>query len=177
MSELSAQGPAIHSGATSVIDSTQMVKLGSRGFDVDGNGFVYVDFQQALAIGEWVSFNSAFAAIRLTSTARGWVGVVVGTVSASDRFGWIQVFGTNTFAWASSDATTTFEAIIAATTDLGSISTVSTSNDGITVYGVHVATAPDTCASTALSTSALMAPCTVLLNYPFITGSMSVAST
>jgi hypothetical protein len=177
MAELSAQGPVIHSGATSVVDSTQAIKLGSRGVDADGNVYVYVDFQQALAVGEWVSFNSAYAAIRLTSTARGWVGVVVGTVSASDRFGWVQVYGINSFAWCSSDATTTFEAIVAATTDLGSISTVSTSNDGVTVYGVHVATAPDTCASTALSTSALMAPATVMLNFPFITGSVSVAST
>lgn len=179
MAELSAQGPVLHSGATSVVDSSggQAVKLGTRGVDVDGNVYVYVDFQQALSNGEWVSFTSAFLAIRLTNTARGWVGVVAATVSASDRFGWVQVYGVNTFAWASSDATTTFEAILAATTDLGSISTVSTSNDGITVHGVHVATAPDTCASTALSTSALMAPCTVVLNYPFVTGSLSVAST
>jgi hypothetical protein len=124
-----------------------------------------------------VSIDSAYAARQLTSSARGWVGVVVATVSASDRFGWVQVYGVNTFAWATSDATTAFEAIVAATTDIGHISTVSTSNDGITIQGVHVATVPDTCASTALSTSALAAPATVILNYPFITGSLSVATT
>lgn len=177
MSELSAQGPVLHSGATSVVDSTQAIKFGTHGFDVDGNEYVYVDFQEACISGEWVSFNKDFAAIQLTSAARGWVGVVAGTVSASDRFGWVQVRGVCTNAWATSDASTAFEVIVAATTDIGSIQTVSTSNDGIAVHGVHVSTAPDTCASTALGTSALVAPCTVLLNYPFITGSVSVATT
>jgi hypothetical protein len=167
MAELSGQGPIIHSGATTVVDSTQAIKLGSRATDVDGNEYVYVDFQESFIAGEWCAFTSAFAASQLTSTSRGWCGVVVGTVSASDRFGWVQVFGTHTSAWATSGSSSGNPVVIAATTDLGHINTAAA---GILVYGVLVASAPDTCASTALSTSALAAPCTVVLNYPFVNG-------
>lgn len=176
MAELSGQGPVAHSGATSVIDSTQAIKFGSRGVDVDGNEYVYVDFQQALAIGEWVSFDHNYAATRITSTSRGYVGIVVGTVSASDRFGWVQVRGVNTFAWASSGATTADPIVIAATTDLGSVGTGTSADTSVAVFNAKVCTAPDTCASTALSTSALAAPCTVILMYPFITGQFAVSS-
>ena len=176
MAELSAQGPSLHSGATSVIDSAQMVKLGSRGIDTDGNEYVYVDFQQALAIGEWVSFDHNYAATRITAASRGFVGIVVGTVSASDRFGYVQVRGVNTFAWASSGATTADPIVIAATTDLGAVGTGTSADTSVAVFNAKVCTAPDTCASTALSTSALAAPCTVILMYPFITGQFNVSS-
>jgi hypothetical protein len=176
MAELAAQGPIAHSGATSVVDSTQAIKFGQRGVDVDGNEYVYVDFQQALGAGEWVAFDHAYAATRLTATSKGFVGVVIGTVSASDRFGWVQVRGVNTFAWASSGATTADPVVIAATTDLGSVGTGTSADTSVAVFGAHVATAPDTCASTALSTSALAAPCTVTLNYPYVTGAFAVSS-
>jgi hypothetical protein len=170
MAELSAQGPVIHSGATSVVDSTQAIKFGTRGKDVDGNEYVYVDFQESCIAGEWVSFDSTFKATQLTNTSRGWVGVVVGTVSASDRFGWVQVYGLHSAAWATSDSSSGLPAIVAATTDLGTITTDGTSAQTIGVQGVLVCSSPDTCASTALSTSALAAPATVMLNYPFVTG-------
>ena len=177
MAELSGQGPVIHSGATSIVDSSISVsKLGTRGVDVDGNEWVYVDFQQALAIGEWVVFDHTYAATRITNTSRGFVGVVGATVSASDRFGWVQVRGVNTFAWASSGATTADPIVIAATTDLGSIGTGTSADTSIAVFSAKVCTAPDTCASTALSTSALAAPCTVILMDPFITGQFAVSS-
>lgn len=167
MAELSGQGPIVQSGATSVVDSTQAIKLGMRGVDVDGNEYVYVDFQEAFLAGEWVSFTSAYAASQLTSTSRGWVGVVIGTVSASDRFGWVQVYGKHTAAWANSGASSGNPVIIGATTDTGH---VNTGVAGVLVYGVIVASSPDTCASTALSTSSVAAPATVILNYPFVNG-------
>lgn len=168
MAELSAQGAIALHGATSVIDTSAAQKLGTRARDVDGNEYVYVDFQESCINGEWVAFTSAFAASQLTATSVGWVGVVVGTVSASDRFGWVQVYGVNTFAWATSGSSSGAPVIIAATTDLGHIATDATSAQTIKVWGVLVASAPDTCASTALSTSALAAPATVILNYPFV---------
>jgi hypothetical protein len=178
MAELSGQGPiGFHSGATSLVDSSAGQKLGMRGVDVDGNIYVYVDFQQALSNGELVKINSDFTVVRASSTSRGWVGVVVATVSASDRFGWVQVYGVNSFVWATSNATTAGNITIGVTTDLGHVSGVSTSDDGIAVHGIHLATAPDTCASTALSTSALAAPATAILNFPFISGTVSVATT
>jgi hypothetical protein len=176
MAELSAQGPILHTGATSVVDDVQQGKLGRRAVDVDGNELVYVDFQEACIAGEWVTFDSGFLATQITAASRGYVGVVVGTVSASDRFGWVMVRGVHTSAWATSGATTIEAVIVAATTDLGHVSTATSADVGILIQGAHIASAPDTCASTALSTSALAAPCTVLLNYPFINGSFAVSS-
>jgi hypothetical protein len=176
MAELSGQGPIIHSGATSVIDTTQATKLGQRAYDTEGNEFVYVDFQESFIRGEWCVFDHAFAAIQITAAARGWVGVVDGTVSASDRFGWVQVRGVHTAAWATSGATTVDPVVVAATTDLGTIGTGTSADVSVLVFGAHVATAPDTCASTALGTSAVAAPCTVTLNYPYITGTFNVSS-
>lgn len=178
MSELSAQGPVIHSGATSVVDSsgTQAVKLGTRAVDVDGNEFVYVDFQESFISGEWCAMDSGYLASQLTAASRGAVGVVAGTVSASDRFGWVCVRGVVTNAWATSGATTADPVVIAATTDLGHVATGTSADVSIAVRGAKIATAPDTCASTALSTSALAAPCTVVLMYPFVDGTFAVSS-
>ncbi len=176
MAELSGQGPIIHSGATSEVDSSQKIKLGQRALDVDGNEFVYVDFQESFIRGEWCAFDHAYLATQLTAASRGWVGVVDGTVSASDRFGWVQVRGIHTAAWATSGATTVDPVVVAATTDLGHVATGTSADVSILIAGAHIATAPDTCASTALSTSALAAPCTVTLNYPYISGAFSVTS-
>ena len=176
MAELSAQGPVVHSGATSVVDDTQIGKLGRRAYDVDGNEYVYVDFQESFIRGEWCAFDSGYLATQLTAASRGFVGIVDGTVSASDRFGWVMVRGVHTAAWATSGATTVDPVVIAATTDLGHVATGTSADVSILVQGAHVATAPDTCASTALSTSALAAPCTVILNYPFVAGVFSVSS-
>ena len=176
MSELASQGPVLHSGATSVVDSTQAIKLGQRAVDVDGNEFVYVDFQESFISGEWCAFDSNYAAVQLTAAARGPVGVVAGTVSASDRYGWVCVRGVVTNAWATSGATTVDPVVVAATTDLGHVATGTSADVSVYVQGAHVATAPDTCASTALSTSALAAPCTVVLQYPFVSGVFSVTS-
>jgi hypothetical protein len=181
MSELSAQGPSLHTGATTVVDLNTVAspapgKLGARAYDTNGNEFVYVDFQQALGAGEWVAFDHLYAATRLTAASKGWVGVVDGVVSASDRAGWVMVRGVCTFAWCSSGATTADPVVIAATTDLGAVGTGTSADVSVMVFGAHVATAPDTCASTALSTSALAAPATVTLNYPYVNGAFSATS-
>lgn len=176
MAELSGH-PTAFSGATSVIDSTQATKLGVRGVDTDGNIYVYVDFQQALIRGEFVCLDSSYLATRLTTTSRGWVGVVVGTVSASDRFGWVQVYGTNSYALATSGSSSGFPAILIATTDLGAIDTLGTSVDAsIAISGILVTATGDTCGTTALSSSSVVVPSSVMLNFPFITGVNSVAS-
>jgi hypothetical protein len=176
MAQLSGQGPILHSGATSEVDTSAIVKLGTRGVDVDGNEYIYVDFQESCIAGEWVAISSGYLATQLTAASRGYVGVVAGTVSASDRFGWVCVRGVVTNAWATSGATTVDPVVIAATTDLGHVATGTSADVSVLVSGAHVATAPDTCASTALGTSALAAPCTVILNYPFVSGVFAVSS-
>lgn len=163
-------------GNSSEISDTQRGRLGHRAYDEAGNEYVYVDFQESFIRGEWVQFDVAYLATQLTATSRGYVGVVDGTVSASDRFGYVMVRGIHTAAWATSGATTADPVVVAATTDLGHIATGTSGDVSILISGAKVCTAPDTCASTALGTSALAAPCTVMLNYPFINGVFSVTS-
>lgn len=176
MAELSGQGPILFHGATTVVDTSAAQKLGLRAYDASGNEYVYVDFQESCIAGEWVVFDHNYAASQLTAASRGFVGVVTGTVSASDRYGWVQVRGVHTAAWATSGATTADPVVIAATTDLGHVATGTSADVSVAVFGAKIATAPDTCASTALSTSALAAPATVVLNYPFVTGQFAVSS-
>lgn len=175
MAELSGQGPIIHTGATTVVDSTQAQKLGMRAYDVAGNEYVYVDFQEACIAGEWVVFNHLYAASQLTSTAAGFVGIVAGTVSASDRFGWVMVRGIHTGAWVTS-GTSVGPLVAIVTTDMGHISNAAAGTGGIAVWGVALLSQPDTCATTGVAGTSLAGPATVILSYPVINGG-AVAAT
>lgn len=160
-------GSAGSASPTSEVHSSQAERLGQLAMDGDGNIYMYVDFQESCIAGEWVVVNHNYAASQLSSTATGYVGVVVGTVSASDRFGWVQVYGVHTSAWGTSGITSGEALVVAATTDLGHVAGMTTTV-GIAVFGAIARSAPDTCASTALSTSALAAPFTVQLNFPYV---------
>lgn len=173
MAELSGQGPVILHGATSVVDTVAGNKLGTHAFDVDGNEYVYVDFQESMLPGEWAVFNgSTFAASQTVATSLGFVGVVVGTVSASDRYGWVQIRGYHSAAAISSGSSVGPLAVH--TTAVGAL--VSAAATGLPgVFGVSIVSAPDTCASTGLAlTDAGVAP--VYLNYPFISGAIVQAT-
>lgn len=61
--------------------------------DGEGNEYVFVDFQSALTLGDWVVISSAGLASAVGSSSRGPLGVVVATVGSSDLYGWVQVFG------------------------------------------------------------------------------------
>ncbi len=174
MAELSGQGPIIQHGATTVVDSTAMNKLGVHAFDVDGNEYIYVDFQESMLPGEWCVFNgSTFAASQIAATSIGFVGVVVGTVSASDRFGWVQIRGYHAAAAISSGSSV--GPVVVHTTAVGALTNAPAGTGGVGVFGVAIVSAPDTCASTAVGlTDAGVSP--VYLNYPFITGASVAAS-
>jgi hypothetical protein len=180
MSELSGQGPVVHSGATSIIDTSAVCKLGTRGVDVDGNEHVYVDFQQAFIAGEFAAFDSNYAATQLTSSSRGWVGVVIGTPSASDRYGWVMIRGVHTAAWATSGSSAAGQVMIGATTDVGAIDTLATTAGNVGIFGIYLTGSPDTCASTGaggtstLTGTSILGVATVILNYPFISGATVV---
>jgi hypothetical protein len=151
--------------------------------DNSGNVFVLVDFGVNVPTngwqqGEWCTYSlSTYAALRLSAANRGFVGVVMASgITSTLRYGWVQVYGVNAFAWANTSATTATPITVPVTTDLGTV-TVSTSADtGVAMFGALVVGDPNSCASTALGTSALAAPCTVILNYPFITGQFVVSS-
>jgi len=173
-------------GETSEVfsDASKIPALGTRCRDHQGNEYVLVDFGASQPTtgfqgGEFVSFDHNYLATRITTTSRGWVGVIMaargvtGTITTTNRYGWVQVYGINTFAWGSSDITSLTMLFVPATTDLGYLgSALVATTVMLAIYGVIARTAPDTCASTALSTSALAAPFTVQLNYPFVTGNL-----
>jgi hypothetical protein len=152
---------------TTEVHSSQLEKLGQLAVDSDNNIFMYVDFLESCIAGEWVVINSAFGASQISASLAGRVGVVVGTVSASDRYGWVQIYGVHTAAWGTSGITSGEALVVAATTDLGHVAGMTTTV-GVVVFGAIARSNPDTCASTALSTSALAAPFTVELNFPYV---------
>ena len=81
------------------------IALGTRARDVAGNEFVYVDFDAAKAVGEIVTFDTSYLATACGATTTGFVGVVCGEASSSDKAGWVQVYGVNTACLASSSLT------------------------------------------------------------------------
>lgn len=168
MAQLAGPMMAGFDGNTSEPSDTQHGSLGQRALDVDGNEYVYVDFQEAFVNGEWVAFTGTYLAIQLGSASVGYVGLVQATVSASDRFGWVMVRGKSATALATSGSSGGFPVIVAATTDLGSIATDGTSANSVVITGILITASPDTCATTALSSSAGQGIASVILNYPFI---------
>lgn len=190
MSVLSGRGGAAIAGETSEVwsDASKLPPLGTRGFDASGNEYVLVDFgssQKATGFfkGEWVVFDQNFLATSLSKTSRGFVGIVMAgttaaaTLTTTNRYGWVQVYGICTFALGTTDLTSAAPVIVPVTSDLGYLELGTTSADTlVALYGVAVRSAPDSCASTALGTSALAAPCTVQLNYPFATANLALGS-
>lgn len=174
MAELTGLPIAV-AGNTGLTESTQSQTLGILAWDGAGNGYRYVKFAGAYITGEVVYMDNAWLATRLTNTSRGFVGIVMANQTAN-YYGWVQVFGVNTFVWADTGCTTADPVIAPATTDLGHLAVNTSGDTGIGIDGIHVATDPNSCGSTALGTSALSAPCTITLSFPFITGRFSVSS-
>lgn len=172
MAQISGPAVAGFDGNTSEVSDSQKHALGRRAHDNAGNEYVYVDFQEACITGEWVAFNSAYAASQLTNTSRGFVGVVEGNVSASDRFGWVMVRGIRDEAWVTSESSAAGQVVAYATTDIGAIATIATSAGNVGVFGVYLAGSPDTSASSdaGIAGTSLHGHATVILNYPFISG-------
>jgi len=174
MAELSGQGPILFHGATTTVDSAAGQKLGVHGFDTEGNEYVYVDFQSSMAAGEWVVFDSAFAATAIATTSRGWVGVVISTVSASDRYGWVMVRGTHSAAWVTSDSSLGPPVVGTTEPGPGAIASPASGTGGVAVWGVAVTgtNTSGTTATTSVTGTSVLATTMVYLNYPFITGAV-----
>jgi hypothetical protein len=181
MAVISGRGGAAIPGETSELFSSVFLPLGTRATDVNGNEYIFVDFGAApsatgFVYGSWVQFDHNFLATILTTTARGWVGIVTSgsagqTVSATLRYGWVQIYGIHTGALGTSGVTTADGLIAVVTTDVGYVDkSTSTETSNFALFNALARTAPNTCASTATGTSALVAPFTAQLNYPFMAG-------
>lgn len=193
MALMTGRGGTGVQGETSEVysDLSKLPPLGTKTQDAVGNEYVLVDFGASqptvgFHYGEFVVYDHTFTATRLTDTSIGYVGVVMagsaaGTITTTNRYGWVQIYGVHTAAWGSTSITTALTGhplSVFATSDLGSVGSkgVSTALGGV-IFGARAVSAPDSCASTALSTSALAAPFSVQLNYPFITGALNVHGT
>lgn len=134
--------------------------------DTNGREYMLVDCQEALSIGEVVVIDSAGAASAITSTSRGRVGVIAGTVSGSDTAAWAQIYGPTPAVVLCSSGVTSAGTIIAnVSTDTGSFGE-GTSTVGNLVYGIHSVAA----ASTATSPVGPGGLGTFVLNRPWVDG-------
>lgn len=150
--------------ATSEVHSTAQLQLGTFAVDGSNNIYVYVDFQESMVAGEVVVIDTNWAASQITNTSKGWVGVVIGTVSASDRYGWAQIYGVHTAALATSGVTSGGALIVSATTDTGHF------DEGTTSAGVFVFGAWSLSAASTATTTVVPASISVQLNFPYVLG-------
>lgn len=175
MANLTVLGGSVAShGATSDVDSTQQTVFGSLGIDSDKNLYMYVDFQESFIAGEVVVVNHSYAATQITSTSIGWVGIVVGTVSASDRFGWVQIYGVHTAALGTSGITSGSPLVISATSSVGHFDAM-TSGVHLIVHGAWARTAGET-ATSPVASSDDVGLITVQLNFPYVNGQLEAGS-
>jgi hypothetical protein len=150
----------------------EKIALGTRARDAQGNEYVYVDFDAAKAVGEIVTFDTAYLATATGATTTGYLGVVCGEASSSDKAGWIQIYGVNTAVLASSSLTSGW-LMVGATTDGYSVPVNTSLSTGIVyrIAGMNAATSASTATSPgyASTASSILGVFTAILNYPFIT--------
>jgi hypothetical protein len=144
------------------------IPLGTRARDKAGNEFIYVDFTQAISLGELCTILNDNTVTECAAATQGRIGVVCSDVSASDYAGWVQVYGLNEYCLATSGVTTG-PMMLAATTDGLSMPLPATTG-GNQIIGFTLVTAP----STATSPSSITGVASVFLNYPYTHGIFDV---
>src|SRR3990167_630516 len=96
MAELTGHQQIFHS-ATSVIDTSQVASLGTRGVDASGNEFIYLQGTASTVSGDWIVFDENWSTTRLAANEVGSVGIAMAAIVAGN-YGWYQIFGKNTIA-------------------------------------------------------------------------------
>ena len=173
MANISGRGGSVLHGGTSEVtgssDTIPLYKLGTRATDESGNEYLYVDFQEAFLATEWCVIGASFAASQLQSTSKGPVGIVCGTASASDRWGWVQIYGAAD-GLATTDVTTgASRLVVSATTDQGHVDS-STSAGGLIVHGAFCQSLGTTATTPATALTSSFQVCGFWLNYPYVNG-------
>lgn len=171
MANLTAPVTAFHA-PTSQVDSTQHPPLGTIGCDTNGYEYIYVDFQQPFIAGELVVYDESYAATNLTATAVGPVGVVMGTVSASDRFGWVMIRGTATSVVGTSSIADGGGLMGGASTSAGWADAYAyTSDAGNVIFGAFARSAGTSATSFVVGSGTTMGSTfTMQLHYPYVVG-------
>lgn len=148
------------------------IALGTRARDAAGNEYVYVNFDAAKAVGELVTFDTDYLATACGAATVGYVGIVCGEASSSDRAGWVQVYGINTNCVANSGLTSGF-LTVAATTDGYSVPAIAgtiTTDITYAIVGMNAVTSASTATSPGMSSlaSSILGVFTARLNYPYV---------
>lgn len=97
MAELTGHIQIFHS-KTSIVDTTQLASLGSRGVDKNGNEYIYLQGVGSTVAGDWVVYNEDYGTTRLVANEVGPVAIAMAAVNATTSYGWYQIFGVNTVA-------------------------------------------------------------------------------
>lgn len=90
--------PEIFHGNTDVADTSQLVPLGTRAMDANGNEYVYLRGTASVARGDWCTIyyeNKTVA--RSGANVIGQLGIA-GTGIVASEFGWFQIYGLCGFA-------------------------------------------------------------------------------
>lgn len=97
MAQLTGTPQAFHSD-TSIVDTTQQIALGTRGFDASGNEYIYLTGVGSTAAGNWVVYDESYLTTLLVANEVGPVAIAMAAIDATTKFGWYQIYGKNTIA-------------------------------------------------------------------------------
>jgi hypothetical protein len=150
--------------------------LGTRARDAQGNEYIYLDFDATKAVGELVTWDSAFLATDTGATTVGPIGVVCGESATSDVAGWVQIYGQCSFVLGTTALTSGWLKVVA-TTDGYSVPGQASASSGDTykISGMYATAAPTTATSPgyASTASSILGLLTCILNYPFVMADIS----
>lgn len=79
-----------------IIDTTQQEVFGARGYDENGNVYIYLKGVTSTVAGSWVTYNSnsaSGATTLLAADAVGSVAVAMAATNTTSKFGWYMIAG------------------------------------------------------------------------------------
>jgi len=81
---------------TAVVDTTLQYALGTRGFDTDGNEYIYLAGVTSNVANAAVTYDEAYATTLAIASAVGPIAISQAAVDATDEYGWFLVRGEGT---------------------------------------------------------------------------------
>ena len=152
MSTFLTSAPLIIRSGLGNVDTSELIPLGTRVVDNEGNVYIYLKGVALTAIGSWVAYDEDFQTSLLTETvAAKLYPVALATVaSVASTYAWYMIAGKEYQGLVK--ASCSKEALLYATTTAGSLDDAGTT----TIHGVV--------ATTTVTDAGLT---DVILNYPF----------
>jgi len=151
MSTFISSAPLIIRSGLGNIDTSELMPLGTRAVDNEGNVYIYLKGIGSTVVGSWVAYNESYQTSLLTETiaAKLYPVAVATAITVASTYGWYQIAGYRTLAMVK--ASCAKEALLYATTTAGSLDDAGTT----TIHG-----------AVAITTVVAAGTTDVLLNYP-----------